>query len=144
MYSYIKPTFRHNIFWVSRTFKNSGSLCIKTLIEVLFVCFVFRLAATKGIRISRREYLKVNIGRTWLEKSVSHSKYHHIKDDNEWYSFFQVFLCYNFKMLISRLCSCVYIVKTLWITWWSRFLQSIPVFPGHVSLFTCLLSSSTA
>ncbi|RXN22083.1 meiotic recombination REC8-like protein [Labeo rohita] len=41
------------------------------------------LAATKGIRISRREYLKVNIGRTWLEKSVSHSKYHHIKDDNE-------------------------------------------------------------
>lgn len=48
----------------------------KTLNEVLFVevclfvCFVFRLAATKGIRISRREYLKVNVMRTWLEKSL--------------------------------------------------------------------------
>lgn len=49
---------------------------VKTLNEVLFVelwlfvCFVFRLAATKGIRISRREYLKVNVRRTWSEKSL--------------------------------------------------------------------------
>lgn len=62
-------------------FESTGHLrtedCVNTSNEVLFVelwlfvCFVFRLAATKGIRISRRDYLKVNVRRTWSEKCFS-------------------------------------------------------------------------